>query len=87
MYYDMMWGGYDDDSPSVKERSSATVSGVAKVINNILDDPKISVYLPSEIEVMQKILKKADDRFRRGIIGRSEVIRDNRENVINEIVE
>ena len=83
-YYDVMYGGYE--KPTQKEKSRRSLSEVAKVINNVLDDPTISVYLPSEIEVMQKILKNANDRYQRGIIGREEVIRDNRNVVINEVV-
>ena len=82
-YYDILSYDY---KPSKSQRANSNISDIEDAITSIKYDDESNILLPSEINIIESIIKKGKDRLNKGVIGTNNIIKYNRDTTINNII-
>lgn len=83
----MLHYDYDNDyKPSKSQRANSNISDIEDAITSIKYDDESNILLPSEINIIESIIKKGKDRLNKGVIGTNNVIKYNRDTTIDDVI-
>lgn len=84
-YNDQMFKKYINSYIKDFENTTEKLHSVMNSISNINKEKE--VFLQSEIDIINKIIATAIDRTKRGVVGKIEITKEEREKTINDILD
>lgn len=72
---------YIKDSENTTEKLHSVINSISNI------NKEKEVFLQSEIDIINKIITTAIDRTKRGVVGKIEITKEEREKTINDILD